>query len=186
MAQSRAVTTLASFRLPRPCRRTLAALAPIVLTGEVEELGLVEAVVDDVELFMRSIPGAVRAGVVAGLVAFEQSARGVPSSLGRGFSALDPAGRAAHFERWWQGAGPLHQLARGLKMFLSFAYYERPEVKARLGYDPERWIARVKREREARHAEAIAAAEALVLAPDPLVARPAARRGARELPRATA
>ncbi len=180
------MSTLASFRLPAGCRRTLAALAPVVLTDEVEALGLTEAVVDEVEQFLRSIPTPVRAGVVAGIVAFEQSARAAPSSLGRGFSRLPAARRVVHFERWWRGAGPLHQLARALKMFLAFAYYEHPQVKERLGYDPERWIERVGRERLERHGEAIAAAEAAVLAPDPLVppAKKPARRAPRELPRA--
>jgi hypothetical protein len=161
---------LANFRLPARLRRLLATAAPVVLTDEVTEQGLTDDVVDGVELFLRSIPRVVRGAIVAGMFTFEHSARAVPSSLGRPFSELPPDLAAAHFERYWHSrVGPLHQLARAIKMFLAFAYYEHPRVREQLGYDPEVWIEKVKRERAERFAEEIAAAEAAVLAPDPLV-----------------
>ena len=171
--------TLAEFRLPTRLRRTLATLAPIVLTDEVETLGLVEEVVDGVELFLRTIPAPLRAGLVTGMWSFEHSARAAPSSFGRGFSSLSPRKAELHFERWWSSKGPLHQLVRGLKMFLAFSYYEHPKVKAGLGYDPERWIAKVKAERVERFEAELAATEASVVEPDPLVPR-----GPKRLPRA--
>lgn len=163
------MSTLADFTLPRRIRRTLSAAAPIVLTDEVDALGIREEVVDGVELFLRSVPGPVRAAIVAGLYSFEHSARAIPSSLGRGFSELDPEKALAHYERWWHSKlGPLHQLAKAIKMFLAFSYYEHPRVMERLKYDPERWIAKVSQERLDRFADEIAKHEEELLAPDPL------------------
>ena len=72
------MATLAEFRLPGGARRTMRALASVVCTERVEELGIGEAVVDQVELFLASIPGPMRAGIVAGIYAFEHSARVTP------------------------------------------------------------------------------------------------------------
>ena len=163
------MSELADFRLSPRARATLAALAPVVLTDEVESLGVVEDVVDSVELFLRSVPTPVRAGVLVGLRTFEHSARALPSSLGRDFSRLPLAQRERHFELWWHSrVGALKQLAHGLKMFLTMAYYEHPAKLALLGYDPERWIAKVSAERLERFAEEIRATEEAVLAPAPL------------------
>ena len=171
--------SLAPFRFPPRLRRCMAALAPVVLTEEVEELGIVEEVLDEVELFLRTVPAPLRAGIMAGLWSFEQSARIAPSSLGRGFASLSLSKRQRHFERWWHTPGPGHQLARGLKMFLAFAYYEHPQVQARMGYDPDAWIAKVKAEREARFAKEHEALEAKNLMRDPLRGS-----GGRRLPQA--
>ena len=176
--------TLADFRFSRSARRTLAALAPIVLSDEVEQLGLVEAVLDDLELLLRALPAPARAGLLAGVATFEHTARAAPSSLGRGFSRLPRPKAQAHFERWLHAPGPTKQLVKGLKMLLTFVYYEQPQVRARLGYTPDDWIARVTRERTERFGDALREAEARVTDPYPLVRRTARRRRARGLPRA--
>ncbi|HBP21247.1 MAG TPA: hypothetical protein DEA08_26100 [Planctomycetes bacterium] len=163
------MSELADFRLSPRARATLAALAPVVLTDEVESLDVVEDVVDSVELFLRSIPTPVRAGVLVGLHTFEHSARALPRSLGREFSSLPLEQRERHFELWWHSrVGALKQLARGLKMFLTMAYYEHPAKLALLGYDPQQWITKVSAERLERFAEEIRATEEAVLAPAPL------------------
>ncbi|MBL4846822.1 MAG: hypothetical protein JKY65_14985 [Planctomycetes bacterium] len=165
------MSELADFRLSKAARRTLAALAPIVLTEEVDELGIRDEVVDGVELFLRSIPVAVRVAILAGIVTFEATARAVPSSLGRGFSRLPPELAAAHFARYWHSPlGALKQLARGMKMFLVMSYYEHPTKLAQLEYHPDRWIAQVAQERLERFAEEIREHEAQVTAPLPLPA----------------
>jgi hypothetical protein len=84
-------TVLADFRLPRALRRVVAAMARVALTDEVERLGLTDAVVDHVELSLRSIPFHLRTGVVAGLTSFEAGALALPSSFGRTFSRLPRA-----------------------------------------------------------------------------------------------
>jgi hypothetical protein len=102
-----------------------------------------------------------------------------PSSFGRSFASLPPEKAAAHFERWWSSPVPgFHDLAKALRMFLTFSAYEHPVMKAKLGYDPEVWIAKVTKDRIDRFADDIAAHEALMTEPDPLVAR----RGPTTLP----
>lgn len=161
-----------SFRLPRPVRRTLRALAPVVCGPEVERLGIGDEVVDGVERFCDALPAHVRAGAVAGALLFEAAPALEPRTLGRTFSRLDPASAEAVFARWWAGHGPRKQVVKVLKMFLAFAYYEHPRVKERLTYDPDRWIAKVARERLERFAGEIERHEQAVLAPDPLPGRP--------------
>lgn len=161
--------TLANFHLRAGPRQSLGLLARVVLTDEVVRLGILDEVVDGVELFLRAVPAPVRLGLLAGLEAFEQSARLHPRNLGRRFRDL-PLGLAeAHFERWWTSPlAPLHQFAKGARMLVTFSYYEHPKVRELLGYDPEAWIEKVRRERAERFAEEIEAAEAAVFAPDPL------------------
>lgn len=163
------MSELADFQLSRAARRTLLALAPIVLTDEVDELGIREDVVDGVELFLRSIPTPLRLGILAGIATFESSARARPSSFGRSFSRLPARLAEAHFEGYWHSPlGPLKQLARGMKMFLTMSYYEHATKRAQLEYHPEQWIGKVARERLERFAAEIKEHEALVTTPDPI------------------
>ena len=94
-------TVLANFKLPGRLRRVLAPLARVVCTDEVERLGLTDAVIDHVELSMRSIPAHLRAGLIAGLSTFEAGAAARPGSLGRTFSRLAPGAQEAYFRSWW-------------------------------------------------------------------------------------
>mgnify|MGYP003666574601 CR=1 FL=1 len=180
------MSELADFRLSSSARRTLAHLAPIVLTDEVDELGIREEVVDGVELFLRSVPAPIRIAVAAGIRTFEASARAVPSSLGRGFSSLPPELAAAHFERYWHSSlEPIKQLGRALKMFLVMSYYEHSAKKSQLEYHPESWISQVAQERLERFAEEIREHETEMTAPNPLPdSIPRASEG-RSLPLAT-
>lgn len=163
------MSELADFRLSSSARRTLAHLAPIVLTEEVDALGIRDEVVDGVELFLRSVPTPIRVAIAAGIKTFEASARAVPSSLGRGFSSLPPDLAAAHFERYWHSPlEPIKQLGRALKMFLVMSYYEHSAKKAQLEYHPDRWISQVAQERLERFAEEIREHEAEMIAPNPL------------------
>ncbi len=162
------MSELADFRLSSSARRTLAHLAPIVLTDEVDELGIREEVVDGVELFLRSVPAPIRIAVAAGIRTFEASARAVPSS------------------RYWHSSlEPIKQLGRALKMFLVMSYYEHSAKKSQLEYHPESWISQVAQERLERFAEEIREHETEMTAPNPLPdSIPRASEG-RSLPLAT-
>ena len=132
-------------RLPGTTRRTLAALAPSVCPPDVVELGLVDAVVDHAALTWGSFPVHLRAGLVAGIAAFEVARHVTRASHAAAFDALDRA------------PGPLHALAKGIKALLVMAYYEQPAVQRQLGYDADGWIAESKQKRlkvlaTARHA----------------------------------
>jgi hypothetical protein len=161
---------LAGFRLAETTRRTLAHLAPVVLTDEVEQLGLTDATIDQMELMLRSFPRVVRAGLIAGLTAFELGALAAPPWRARPFSRLPRARQEEYFRRWWESTlPPTRQFAKAVKGVLAFAYYELPEVRERVAYRPEPWIAGVKARRLRVFAEEVAAHDRLVLQPDPLV-----------------
>jgi hypothetical protein len=174
-------TVLADFKLPRPLRKTLGALARVVCTDEVETLGLTDAVVDGVELHMRSIPALFRAGLVAGLASFEAGAAAWPRALGRPFSRLPADLQEAYFRSWWASPlFPMRQLAKGVKGLLAMSYWEQPEVKRRLEYHPERWIAEVAARRLRDHADDARAHDELVRRPDPLVPAASLTRGGKK------
>ena len=163
--------TLSDARLSRGQRRCAAALAHVVCPDDLAELGIEAAVVDELELMLRAFPSLARFGLVTALIAIEWLAILLPSSLGRPFSHLPRALQERYFARLWSSPlGLVRQLVKTLKGLLTMGYYEHPAVKARLAWHPERWIAEVARERIARFGEEIAHHEALVTAPDPLIA----------------
>lgn len=163
-----------TYRLPASVRRTLTALAPVILTDEVERLGLLERTIDQVELMLSSFPRGVRAALIAGLSAFELGALADLPWRARPFSLLPPARREAYFRRWWDSsAAPTRQLAKALKGAVAFAYFELPEMRERLTYRPEPWIAEIKARRLTVFKDEIEAHERLVRAPDPLRPAPA-------------
>ena len=163
-------TVLADFRIPRPLRRVLAPMVRSILTDEVEKLGLTEAVIDHVELSMRSIPFHIRSGLVAGLASFELGAAAIPTSFGRTFSRLPRAKQEAYFRSWW--SSPLflmRQFVKGIKGLIAMGFYEQPQVLAKLEYHPEQWIAEVAARRLRDYADDIARQDKMVLERDPLV-----------------
>ena len=62
---------------------------------------------------------------------------------------------------------PSHPLFRPVRDLVVTAYYDLPDVRRRLGYDPDAWTAPVMRTRAARWADAIAAHDAVLVAPHP-------------------
>jgi hypothetical protein len=148
---------LADYRLPRRVRRAFTRLAPAICPPDVETLGLVEAVVDHVELTLRSFPAVVRHGIAAGAVTIDVTSRLLREDPGR------------TFDRFFSLPGPPHALAKGIKAALAMAYFEHPLVRRALGYDQASWIAEVGKRRLERFAEAIRRAEADVVAPNPLL-----------------
>ena len=163
-------TVLADFRLPKALRRTVAAMARIALTDEVERLGLTEAVVDHVELSMRSIPFHLRTGVVAGLTSFEAGALALPTSFGRTFSRLPRAKQEAYFASWWHSPIFLmRQFIKSTKGLIAMGFYEQRAVLDALEYHPEQWIAEVAARRLRDYAGDIAAQDKMVHERDPLV-----------------
>ncbi len=159
--------TLADFHLSKPLRGTVVALARVVCPPDLDDLGLTDPVVDHLELGLRAFPAHVRIAFVAGLAGVEVSS--LPFH-GRRFSRLAPAQAEAHFGRLWHApVGAMRAFTQAARALLSFAYYEQPAVRAKLAYDPDSWIAKVKRERVERFGREIAEHERAVLAPDPLV-----------------
>jgi hypothetical protein len=169
---------LADFRLSPRLRRTAATLARVICPAhpaepaDRDDPGGLEPVVDGFEMQLRTLPGYLRSGMVAGMLAMELGPVAAPG-FGRRFSRLSPAKARRWFEAWWRSpVGAMHKLAHGLKALLVFAYYEQPEVKRRLEFHPDRWIAEAARRRLESYGAEIESHERLVRARDPLL-RPA-------------
>jgi hypothetical protein len=159
---------LADYRHPRIVRRTLEAMALIACPPEIEELGLAEAVVDHMELSMRTLPGMVRTGLVTGITTFETAARVWPGNWGRPFSKLSRDKAHKYFVSWRTGTGLQKQFIKGVKGLLCLGYYEMPAVKKQIDFQPEGWIEKVSKRRLKVYREDIEAHQARILAPDPL------------------
>lgn len=159
---------MSSFSLPARLRGTVRVLVPVICTDEAQAMGIVEDVVRGVEGFLGTLPAHLQKGILAGLWTLELTPLADPRNLGRSFSRLSPEKAQRSFDLWWRLPGPTHQLVRALKMFVSFAFYEHPRVRERLGYDPEAYIAQMRSKRLSEHADAIAAHDARILAPNPV------------------
>lgn len=155
------------FVLSANQRRIMSRLVDIICVPKSQSEIIAESVLDTIEQSMQFFPRFVRVGLVALLFVFEWGA--LFTNFGR-FSRLSSEKQKAYFQRWWLSkTGPFHQLASGLKSLLAFAYYDQPQVQKLLQYFPKDWIAKVTERRLALHSDAIHTAEAVVLAPDPLV-----------------
>ena len=94
----------------------------------------------------------------------------MPASYGRRFSVQPRASQDRYFAACWHHPWVLvRQAMKGIKGLIAMAYYELPEVKERLGYRPEPWIAQVKAMRLEKFGDEIRKHEKLVTAPDGLV-----------------
>jgi hypothetical protein len=161
------MSALADFTLPRPVRRTLKHLSRVVLTDEVEQLGLTEQVIDHFELMLRALPAPFRLALTAGIGSFEVAA---VARYGRPFSMLPPDKQEAFFAAWWHSPIFLmRQFVKGVKGLIAMGFWENPTVKARLEYHPERWIAEVAARRLNDYAADIKEHDRIVLESNPLV-----------------
>lgn len=159
---------LADYTHPRVVRRTLEAFARIACPSEIEELGLVEAVVDHMELSMRTLPPMVRMGLVTGITSFENAARVWPGNWGQPFSKLPRDKAHKYFLSWRTGMELQKQFIKGVKGLLCLGYYEMPAVKKQIDFQPEAWIDKVAKRRLKVHSEAIERHQDSLIAPDPL------------------
>ncbi len=158
---------MGEYRLPRWAWAVLRRLAPVVLTDDVEQMGLVDGAVREMERLLGAAPGTARGAFVAGLGGFDAGARALHA--GRGFAALGLAEAEAYFSTWWHSPlPPVNQFAKGAKALLTFGYYELPGVQAQIGYDPQAWIDKVTTQRADEFGEEIARFEAGVLDRDPI------------------
>ena len=157
----------------------MCALTHVTCPPDVAALGCEDRIIGDVELALGSFPPIMRLGIVAALVILEWFAVIVPASFGRRFSALPRQGQEHYFAACWHHPLALvRQAMKGIKGLIAMAYYDLPEVKERLGYRPEPWIAQVRTMRIERFGLAIREQELKLLAPDALV--PATRLGRRQ------
>jgi hypothetical protein len=160
---------LADYTHPGPIRAALASLVPVVCPPEAIELGLVDDIVDEVELAMRASPAGVRAALLAGLTGYEVTAIAYPAHLGKRASQLSGEQARAYFESWLHSRlMPQHEFAKGIKGLICLSCYEQPAMMATIGYTPQEWIDKSVKYRLTTYAEAIAKREVDLIAPDPL------------------
>ena len=145
-------------------RRLLGSLAALLCPPEVAP-DLIAPVVDDVELSMRAMPADVRAALRAGLLTYDL---GAVARWGRPAGRLAPDRAARYLDAWRHGLAVQRELIKAVRSLLCLAYFELPEVKARMGYLPERWIAQVTRHRLATYGDDIARHAGRLFTPEPL------------------
>jgi hypothetical protein len=98
---------------------------------------------------------AARRALAAAFVAIDQGARLAPRSRGRRLVRLGDAAAGAYLGALLARSG----MAERLKSLVVMCYYELPEVKAEIGYDPDPYIAFVSERRLERYGDEIKAAE---------------------------
>ena len=161
-----------SDALPPRVRELLISLVPVICPPEAMELRIAADVADHVGLTAGAMPRLLRAAFFLGLRTYDEGARAWPPARGRAARALAPELAERYYQRWEHGATAVQtQLAKAMAQVLKLAHYEHPRVQARMGYRPAAWIETVKQRRLATYGDAVRAAEAAVIVPDPL--RPA-------------
>jgi choline dehydrogenase-like flavoprotein len=149
--------------MPRT-RRLLRSLATLLCPPEAVP-DLLDPLLDDVELSLQAMPAAIRAALRAGLAAYEL---GAVARWGRPASRLAPEQAGRYLDAWTHGLAVQRELIKAVRSLVCLAYFELPAVKERLGYRPERWIARVTRHRLATYGADIARHADSLRAPEPL------------------
>lgn len=154
----------AGYRHDERTRRLLGSLTALLCPPEVMP-DLVAPVVDDVELTMQAMPVEIRTAMLAGLMTYEL---GAIARWGRPASKLPPDRAARYLDLWRHGLAVQRELVKAVRSLLCLAYFELPEVKQRLGYQPERWIEKVKARRLATYRDDVERHAARLFEPDPL------------------
>jgi hypothetical protein len=117
-------------------------------------------VLDEFGLMLGSLPPAARKAMAAALVLLDQGARLYPGARGRRFARLDDRVADAYVRTLLARHDPVAELIRRLKSVVTMCYYELPEVRREIGYDPAPYIAAVSRRRLESYGTQISAAEA--------------------------
>jgi hypothetical protein len=102
---------------------------------------------------------AARRALLGAFLVIDQGARLYPAARGRRFARLDDATADAYLSALLGRGDGVAAMAQRIKGLLVMCYYELPEVKAEIGYDPDPYIATVSRRRLERYGAEIAAAE---------------------------
>lgn len=118
-----------------------------------------ERVLAEFELLTAALRPAARRMLLAAFTAFDQGARLYPAARGRRFARLDDRVADAYLRKVLGRGDGVAELVARLKSMVVMCYYELPEAKAAIGYEPEPYIAMVSRRRLERYGDQIRAAE---------------------------
>lgn len=133
------------------------------------ELGLLDDIVEHVELSMRASPKGVRIALLASLSGYELASIAWPGHWGKRASRLSPKRASSYFAAWYHSPlMPQHEFAKGIKGLLCLACYEQPAMMEEIGYTPAAWIQKSIKYRLKTYPAALAKRERDLLAPDPL------------------
>lgn len=155
--------------LPQRLRPAVAAVARVVTNNACDHDALTDDVVDGVGEILATFPPHLRWGLLLGLWAFEATARLWPSAGLRPFSRVSGPAALRIYTAWWHSpVFAIRQWAKGIKSLVALVYWDHPQVRERIGFTPEAWIAKVSARRLASYSPQIAAHRERVLAPSPL------------------
>ena len=159
------MSDLADYRHSAATRELLRSLANIVCPPEQAHLDTVEALLDEMELSMRSLPALVRFGLISGMKSYDL---GAIARYGRRAGKLRDERALAYFTFWKSGLGLQRAFIQGLKGLMAMSYYELPVVLQDIGYTPQQWIDKVTKRRLDTYSDDIAKHEATVFERDPI------------------
>ena len=155
---------MSTYTHPPTTRRVLLSLVPVLCPPEAAPLA--DAIVDHMALTIGASPAVLRAGMAAGLAAYDLCAI---ARYGRRARGLAGAQAEAYFAAWEHGITPVQQqLAKGINQLMSLSCYEQPLMMEACGYRPAGWIEEVSRKRLAVYGDEARAQAAAIIAPDPL------------------
>ena len=106
--------------------------------------------------YVAALPRAARLGVLAAAAAVDQGARLYPPARGRRFARLGDAVASRYLGLLLDSrVARVRSTASPLRALAALCHYDVPEVRARIGYEPEPHIARVARRRMERFGDEI-------------------------------
>jgi hypothetical protein len=119
-----------------------------------------ELVLAEFSLMLGALRPGARRALVAAFVAFDQGARLYPAARGRRFARLDDRTADDYLRALLARGDGTASLVRRLVGLMVMCYYELPEVKREIGYQPDSYIAAVSKRRLESYGAEIRAAEA--------------------------
>lgn len=140
-------------------RAVVVRFAEIVCPPGVRVGRRADRVLAEFVLTLRVLPPASRRALLGAFIAIDQGARLYPPARGRRFARLDDQTADAYLRALLGRGNGIATLAQRLKGLLVMCYYELPEVRQEIGYDPDPYIAAVSKRRLDRYGSEIAAAE---------------------------
>ncbi|MDP1819557.1 MAG: hypothetical protein Q8K58_06625 [Acidimicrobiales bacterium] len=149
-------------QLPGSNLVTLRSLLPLFCPEDVDDPIVSDEVMANVQDIVASLSGPTTGALRVALGAIE--AAGLRH--GRRFSHLPPA-RQRRSIAGLARSRPGRRLVRSVRDVVVVAYFDRPAVKGRLGYDPAPWTAASAAARAARWGDEIQAHEVLLRTPLP-------------------
>lgn len=150
-----------------PVRTAARRFAEVVCPPGVRAGDRTDRVLGELELTLGALQPTARTAVAAAFVLIDQAARLHPRARGRRLARLDDEAADAYLRALLARRGTAAQMAGRLKSLVVMGYYELPEARREIGYDPDPYITAVSRRRLDRYSAEIRAAEAGVTAPDP-------------------